>query len=56
MQTDSGLAHIVLDFDGTCTQIPPIFEAYLDCYRKGLNEAGLNVTTSEWQDAQAMVR
>src|SRR5437588_2040797 len=56
MQTDSGLAHIVLDFDGTCTQIPSIFEAYLDYYRKGLNEAGLNVTTSEWQDAQAMVR
>src|SRR5437763_2920200 len=56
MQTDSGLAHIVLDFDGTCTQIPPIFEAYLDYYRRGLNEAGLNVTTSEWRDAQAMVR
>ena len=56
MQTDSGLAHIVLDFDGTCTQIPPIFEAYLDYYRKGLNEAGLSVTTSEWRDAQAMVR
>ena len=56
MQTDSGLAHIILDFDGTCTQIPPIFEAYLDRYFKGLNESGLNVTLSEWQDAQATVR
>jgi hypothetical protein len=56
MHTDSGLAHIVLDFDGTCTQIPPIFEAYLDLYRKGLNESGLNVTLSEWRDAQAIVR
>jgi hypothetical protein len=56
MHTDSGLAHIVLDFDGTCTQIPPIFEAYLDLFRKGLNEAGLNVTVSEWREAQATVR
>src|SRR6266478_85915 len=56
MQTDSGLAHIVLDFDGTCTQIPPIFEAYLDLYCKGLNESGLNVTLSECRDAQAIVR
>jgi hypothetical protein len=56
MQTDSGLAHIVLDFDGTCTQIPPIFEAYLDLYCKGLNELGLNVTLSEWRDAQEVVR
>jgi hypothetical protein len=56
MNTDSGLAHIVLDFDGTCTQIPPIFEAYLDLYCKGLNDSGLNVTLSEWRDAQATVR
>jgi hypothetical protein len=56
MQSDSGLAHIVLDFDGTCTQIPQIFEVYLDRYVKGLNEAGLNVTPSEWRDAQAVVR
>jgi hypothetical protein len=56
MHTDSGVAHIILDFDGTCTQIPPIFEAYLDLYRKGLNEAGLSVTPSEWRDAQAIVR
>jgi hypothetical protein len=56
MHTDSGLAHIVLDFDGTCTQIPPIFEAYLDLYCQGLNESGLNVTLTEWRDAQATVR
>ena len=40
MHTHSGVAHIILDFDGTCTQIPPIFEKYLDFYRKGLNEIG----------------
>jgi hypothetical protein len=56
MHTDSGLAHVILDFDGTCTQIPPIFEAYLDLYLKGLNESGLNVTPSEWRNAQAIVR
>ena len=56
MHTHSGLAHIVLDFDGTCTQIPPIFEAYLDLYRKGLSKSGLTVTPSEWRDAQEMVR
>ena len=55
MHTDSGLAHVVLDFDGTCTQIPPIFEAYLDLYREGLNDSGLNVTLSEWRDAQEIV-
>src|SRR5260370_5265537 len=52
----SGPAHIILDFDGTCTQIPPIFEAYLDLYRKGLNWLGLNVTIWEWRDAQEIVR
>jgi hypothetical protein len=56
MHTNSGVAHIVLDFDGTCTQIAPIFEAYLDLYRKGLNDSGLDVTPSEWRDAQAIVR
>jgi hypothetical protein len=56
MQTGSGLAHIILDFDGTCTQIPPIFEAYLDLYRKGLIESGLNVTIWEWRDALAIVQ
>jgi hypothetical protein len=50
------MAHIVLDFDGTCTQIPSIFEAYLDLYCKGLNELGLNVRLSEWRDAQEAVR
>jgi hypothetical protein len=56
MHTNSEVAHIILDFDGTCTQIPPIFEAYLDLYRKGLNESGLSVTPWEWREAQAIVR
>src|SRR6266436_3538295 len=56
MNTDSGPAHIILDFDGTCTQIPPIFEAYLDLYRKGLGESRLSVTPAEWREAQETVR
>jgi hypothetical protein len=56
MHTDSGVAQIILDFDGTCTQIPPMYEAYLDLYCKGINESGLSVTPSEWREAQAIVR
>jgi len=52
----SGPAHVILDFDGTCTQIPPLFETYLGLYFKGLNESGVNVTPSEWRDVQATVR
>ena len=44
MNTPSAIAHVVLDFDGTCTQIPKIWEAYLELYRTGLGEAGFDVT------------
>ena len=43
MNTPSAIAHVVLDFDGTCTQIPKIWEAYLELYRAGLGEAGFDV-------------
>jgi hypothetical protein len=51
MNTPSAIAHVVLDFDGTCTQIPKIWEAYLELYRTGLGEAGFDVTGSEWREA-----
>jgi hypothetical protein len=48
--------HVVLDFDGTCTQIPKIYQHYLDLFLKGLNDAGFVVSPDEWQQAQATVR
>ena len=56
MNTPSAIAHVVLDFDGTCTQIPKIWEAYLELYRTGLGEAGFDVTGSEWREANDTVR
>ena len=29
------ITDVVLDFDGTCTQIPTIAEQYLEMYRQG---------------------
>lgn len=31
------ITHVILDFDGTCTQIPPIFEKYYAAYLQGIN-------------------
>lgn len=55
MQPDP-IKQVVLDFDGTCTQIPPVYAHYLELYLRGLNEAGFKVSPQEWQDAQAVVR
>ena len=56
MLTNLPITHVVLDFDGTCTQIPKIYEHYLELFLKGLNEAGFVVSPAEWQEAQATVR
>jgi hypothetical protein len=56
MQANSPITHVVLDFDGTCTQIPAIFEAYLDLYLEGLVKAGFNISKADWQEGQAVVR
>jgi hypothetical protein len=50
------ITHVVLDFDGTCTQVPVIFEDYLDRYRQGLVKAGFDVSQADWRDAQAVVQ
>lgn len=55
MQPDP-ITQVVLDFDGTCTQIPVIYERYLGLYLNGLNEGGFNVSAQEWRNAQDEVR
>ncbi len=50
----SAIKHIILDFDGTCTQIPIIYQAFLDQYLKELNMPQISVL--DWQNAQALVR
>jgi hypothetical protein len=56
MQAKPPITNVVLDFDGTCTQIPPIFETYLDRYWQGLVKAGFDVSQADWRDSQAVVR
>jgi hypothetical protein len=56
MKKTTAIQHVVLDFDGTCTQIPKVWETYLDLYFKALREAGFDVSTSEWSEACAAVR
>ena len=53
------ITDIILDFDGTCTQIPAIQEPFLAEYLVGLNNtvfAGNQVTKQEWVDAQQLVQ
>jgi hypothetical protein len=50
---------IVMDFDGTCTQIPLIYEAFLEQYLQGLNETVFvksPVTKDEWDNVEKLVR
>lgn len=54
--TETSPSHVVLDFDGTCTQVPAVYEHYLDLYGIELGRAlGLNLGTA-WKDAQQAVR
>jgi len=52
----TAIAHVVLDFDGTCTQIPAIFEDYLEHYRVKFNDLVEKLSPSEWADALQAVR
>lgn len=59
----STITDIVLDFDGTCTQIPVIFEKYLEQYLLELNRAIITtfpaeplITNTEWAEAQILVK
>jgi len=47
----SAIKHVILDFDGTCTQIPIIYKSFLDQYLKELNMP--QVSAQDWQNAQA---
>ena len=56
MAADPQISQVVFDFDGTCTQIPVIFEAYLGLYRQGLVNAGFDISEADWSDVQSEVR
>jgi len=47
---------LVLDFDGTCTQIPPVYKEYWEEYRYNLRIGEKKVSTTEWEEARAAVR
>lgn len=51
MKSSTKVTHVVLDFDGTCTQIPKVWETYLELYLKGLVETGFKITRNEWHEA-----
>ena len=56
MNSSANVMHVVLDFDGTCTQIPKVWETYLELYFKGLVEAGFKITGNEWHEACTAVQ
>src|SRR5258705_11751458 len=56
MKSSAKVMHVVLDFDGTCTQIPKVWETYLELYFKGLVEAGFKITGNEWREACTAVQ
>jgi len=56
MKKTTAIKHVVLDFDGTCTQIPKVWKTYLDLYFQALDEADFGVSTDEWSEACATVR
>ncbi|MDQ3749835.1 MAG: hypothetical protein M3367_12630 [Acidobacteriota bacterium] len=50
------ITDIILDFDGTCTQIPAIFEEYLEQYRINFTKEVGSLSDEEWKQAQEAVR
>jgi phosphoglycolate phosphatase-like HAD superfamily hydrolase len=68
MDRSSRIKQVVLDFDGTCTQVPEIFRAYLENYLKGFRAfftdeikrmklaGGDKLTASDWENALSEVR
>lgn len=49
------ITDIVLDFDGTCTQIPGVYDNYLEEYRRIFNETVEPLSTDEWKTVQQQV-
>jgi hypothetical protein len=60
MTNKTRITDIIFDYDGTCTQIPVIYEGFLKSYfnyfLKQLEREHLSLTDQEWQDALALVR
>ena len=55
----NAIKHVVLDFDGTCTQIPVIYAAFLKQYKNELNARlppNQQISDDEWSNAQDQVR
>ncbi|SDG74855.1 hypothetical protein SAMN04487996_122152 [Dyadobacter soli] len=53
------ITDIIMDFDGTCTVIPAIYEAFLSEYLAGLNNtvfSGSPVLAAEWKEALEKVK
>jgi hypothetical protein len=50
------IRHVVLDFDGTCTQVPVAQQAYLDLYRKLFREEVCPTADAHWDLAVQEVR
>jgi phosphoglycolate phosphatase-like HAD superfamily hydrolase len=53
------ITDVIMDFDGTCTMIPEIYEAFLSEYLAGLNNtvfSGNPIMAGEWKDAQEKVK
>lgn len=49
------ITDVVLDFDGTCTQIPLVYKDYLERYRLKFVEVVESLSESEWKEAQTIV-
>lgn len=54
----SKIKHVAFDFDGTCTQIPPIWQAFTEEYRNSFFAAVLPVvvTSQDWAEAEQDVK
>lgn len=60
MSHHPAITDIILDFDGTCTQIPQVYEGFERSYFAGfaaqLEQRQQHVTEAEWREALALVR
>ena len=44
-------SHLVMDFDGTCTQVPAVAADYLEAYRSNFSIAFAPVSREDWKVA-----
>lgn len=50
------ITDVVFDFDGTCTQIPAVYENYLEQYLANFSKTVSAVSTQDWDRAKDAVR